>query len=253
MNDILFYESFRFAAVSYSGGHHTDCRKGSPFHYVARMRQGGAEIDSDSGRISVKAGDWFYIPFGCPYQSYWTGDPESGRVTWDSFGFTYIPDRERAVFPTQIFSPPKGALEVIGRMPGDFEVNCLSVGIFYEFFALCEAVMARGDNSQANRIISDAVSHMRSDPSVKINEIAAICHVSETTLYELFRKRAGCTPTAMRHRILAEKAAHYLTTTDMTVEEISGRLGFCSSIHFRKIIREVYGKTPGEIRRESLF
>ena len=84
-------------------------------------------------------------------------------------------------------------------------------------------------------------------------DVARFCGVSESALYTAFREVRGYTPTQARHRILTEEAVSLLTTTDLPVEEISRKLGFCSSNYFRKVISGQTGSTPRAIRKNGMI
>ena len=74
--------------------------------------------------------------------------------------------------------------------------------------------------------------------------------MSESGLYAFFRNYAGSTPINLKNKIKTENAVALLESTDLSVEEISQRTGFCSAEYFRKITKQKTGKTPTEIRRE---
>ena len=82
-------------------------------------------------------------------------------------------------------------------------------------------------------------------------ELARHCRVSESGLYAAFRCVKGYTPVEAWHRVLVERAEVLLTSTDLSVEEISRRLGFCPASYFRKIVRRVTGSTPRELRARA--
>ena len=48
---------------------------------------------------------------------------------------------------------------------------------------------------------------------------------------------------------MIQHAIELLANTDMTVEEISRRVGFSSSNYFRKIFIKLTDKTPKELRK----
>ena len=75
--------------------------------------------------------------------------------------------------------------------------------------------------------------------------------MSESGIYAFFKSYGGTTPIEVKNRILINRAVDLLTTTDLSVEEICSRVGFCNAAYFRKQLRRVTGKTPHEIRRES--
>ena len=54
-----------------------------------------------------------------------------------------------------------------------------------------------------------------------------------------------------KHRIQIELATSLLEATDLSVEEISDRLGFSSPAYFRAVLRKNGGKSPRDIRRAA--
>lgn len=57
------------------------------------------------------------------------------------------------------------------------------------------------------------------------------------------------TPTEFKQRVLINKAAELLQTTDLPIEEISWRLGFSSPSYFRKIFKKYHTESPREFRK----
>ncbi len=254
MNDITFSDSFRFVHVRYKNYRHTDCSAGSPYHYLAHMLYGSAKIVSEDGELSISEGDWFYVPLNTVYHSYWTGNAAEGnKIEWYSLGFTYLPLAEAHNYGMQLVQMPEASHAVISELCDAETVSCRSVGRFYELFEDCQASMKRSESSLHSDILDTAAAYMWQHPKCSVPEIAAACHISESTLYSVFRKFAHCTPVELNHRLLAEKAADLLMTTDLPVEEISSQLGFCSTAYFRKILRRIYAKTPRELREQSYF
>ena len=83
-----------------------------------------------------------------------------------------------------------------------------------------------------------------------VSDLARAMRMSESGLFTFIREYGKTTPISLKNRIRTEKAIQLLTTTDLSVEEISSRLGFCSAVYFRKVFRKETGKTPTELRRE---
>jgi len=101
--------------------------------------------------------------------------------------------------------------------------------------------------------VHKATACMRQDPYAQIDQVARQVGISQSTLYSAFKKQLGITPNTMRQKILCEKARELLTTTSLSVEEVSSQLGFSSSSYFRKILQKHTGKTPLAIRKENLL
>ena len=246
MNDIVFSNTFRFDEICNGRSWHTDRRDGSPYHYLAYMREGGGRLVGSDREIEVGEGDFLYIPDGYPYQSYWQGE---NVVRFDSYGFKYFPRTEGKTYPLQRIEADAEAIKLLERLAADKRVNCASIGLFYQLLGTIEVRMTTTE-SRKERLIDEAESFMYSREGYTIADVAKHCGVSESALYSAFREVRGCTPLMIRHRMLADKAVRLLTTTDLSVEAVSERLGFSSSIYFRKIIAEQTGKTPRAIRKE---
>lgn len=102
-----------------------------------------------------------------------------------------------------------------------------------------------------SKTIDRALAFMHAHTAYTVGDMAAHCGVSESGLYAAFQKHLGKTPMEVRHEILAEKAAELLSSTDLSVEEISDRLGFSSSSYFRKVLKKQTGQSPRAIRKHA--
>ena len=71
------------------------------------------------------------------------------------------------------------------------------------------------------------------------------------TLMRLFRKHLGITPSAYRERLRFEQACRLLHTTDLSVKEISERLGYCDQLYFSAAFRKHTGYPPTVYRRKQ--
>jgi len=132
-------------------------------------------------------------------------------------------------------------------------VNSLSVGLLYTLFGLAEKHMAVEIIDRHNDIVEQAMLYMHRHNKVCAEDIARHCGISISTLYYAFRHSIKKTPLEVWHEIQCQKATDMLTGTDLSVEEISGSLGFSSSSHMRRILLQKTGKTPREIRRSGMF
>lgn len=247
MNDIIFAREFRFYEIRINRYRYTDARAGAPFHYIAYMREGTGKLVGADRTVELAAGDFFYIPEGYPYQSYWKGEDV---CRFDSYGFRHFPRPEGQAYPMQKMQADEQSLMLLEHLAKDKRIGCTSIGLFYQLLGGLIGRMTVASESRKYMIVDAAEHFMYDHTGYTAAEVARHCGVSESTLYAAFREARGYTPTQARHRLLSEKAIRLLTTTDMSVEAISEQLGFSSSIYFRKILAEQTGKTPRMIRKE---
>lgn len=247
MNDALFAKDFSFNEFRFSRYRHTDNRGGAAFHYIGYMREGTVRLVGADQTLDLGAGEFFYIPDGYSYQSYWRGED---TIRFDSYGFRYFPRADGQRYPMQRIAPDAQSLDLLARLAADKRRSCTSIGLFYQLLGYLTGRMTVLPESRMHGLADRAESYIYDHPDASAGEIAAHCGVSESTLYSAFREARGYTPTQARHRTLADRAIRLLTTTDLPVETVSEQLGFSSAIYFRRILMEQTGKTPRAIRKE---
>lgn len=247
MTDTQFFNSFHCNLYKSKRSYSTQVDS-CPFHYFGRLVSGKARIVSEQKELRLQEGDIFFIPKGLRYRSYW--NCEDGSVEFYSFGFSMIPlDAQLDLQLQQLVCTPE-ELVIFGDLEKCDHVSPAFVGELYRFFHAVLPKMAAAPKSRSQRIVDRAADYIRSNPGCSVSEVAQHCKVSECTLFLKFRKHFGKTPVEFRHRILAEKASALLAATDLSVEEISSRLGFSSSSYFRKVLKAETGKTPTQIRKK---
>ena len=224
-----------------------DNRRGVKVHYLALMLSGSAKLVADDGTIEISEGDVFYIPNGKRYQSYWYGEP---NISFISLGFGYMPSFDAQTFNTQLISAQNSERELFHKILARESINAESVGEFYTLLARLLPKMTPEKRSAAGELIHRTEKLIYDNPTLSVSALAKLLAVSESSLYAAF-KRHGTTPNAIRQSLLAQEAKQLLITTDMSVQEISDRLGFSSASYFRKVLRQHTGKTPSQLRKSG--
>lgn len=251
MEQISFYNSFQFNIFNRTCYSHTDNSCGIPFHYLARMLRGSARIVSVTGEeLDLQAGDIFYLPMGLQYHSYWTCDAE-GEARWESYGFTTLPYASYICYSMQKISASDEDVKILDELSKNIEVSPISVGLLYLFLGRAFENM-RVDRLDPKAITWEkAVTYVSTHPDLQVKNLALYCNMSESGIYVFFKQYANTTPIRLKNEIFIKKAIDLLVTTDLSVEEISSRTGFCNPAYFRKQLKHLTGKTPSRIRKEG--
>ena len=253
MDNIRFYNSFAFRIITLNHAKHTDNSAGIDCHFLARMRYGrGRIVTLDGEELHLKAGDFFYLPLGLRYHSYWTpnGDGKS-TVEWESYRFDFFPCKSGRTYVMQKLSPNDTALSYWSRIDPAMGVNTSSVGLLYAFLGEVFPTMTRTENDPQKELFSKAKHYILQNPQLKVPELARHCGMSESGLYAFFRSYANTSPIEVKNALQVQKSITLLGSTDLPIEDISELVGFRSVAYFRKILRAHTGKTPTEIRREQ--
>lgn len=86
---------------------------------------------------------------------------------------------------------------------------------------------------------------------LSIQEICRGTNLSKTMLYDLFRKRFGCTIGGYINAQRVERSKDFLKGSDLTMEEISQRIGFSSASYYSKIFKKHTGLSPLQYRKQQ--
>lgn len=253
MSNLAFYSGFKFFKNRIPHTRITDYTKGSgaPSHYIAKITSGTGKIIYGNKILELSEGDICYIPKNLNYISYW-GFEDEKEVIFYSIGFEDLPVTDKE-FILQKLNPDKEASAVFDIIINDMTVNCTTVGALYSFLGkiIPSMQIKQTQNNKYEDIINRALTFLDKNYNCKICEVANFCGVSESGLYLIFNKALGKTPLDIKHQIVCEKAKELLSTTSLSIEEISTMLHFSSSSYFRKIFKLITGCNPMAIRKNK--
>ncbi len=249
MNDIIFFSNFVFNEFFYSRTVHVDNSHGVENHFIGYMKSGTAKILSDGIKIELKKGDMFYIPKGLKYHSYWKIGEEN--VLLDSIGFRYFPSSDSSQFVLQKIEYDEEIFNAFSPLSTSKTLECTSIGRLYLLLGRLENTLIKVQKITGDKTVGRLIALIKNDANKSVTEYANALGISETTLYNHLKRTLKKTPNRLRQEILCQKAEELLITTDLSVEDICDKCGFSSASYFRKVLREITGKTPTEIRKEA--
>ncbi len=87
------------------------------------------------------------------------------------------------------------------------------------------------------------------DEAMKISDLAAVCHLSETHFRRLFVKCTGMHPVDYINQVRVRMACEYMKKENIPVSEIAERCGFCSLATFNRNFRKYTGASPKEWKK----
>jgi AraC family transcriptional regulator len=90
--------------------------------------------------------------------------------------------------------------------------------------------------------------HAHLNRELPLEEIAAAAFLSPFHFARLFKKLTGASPHAYLATLRVARAQALLAETDLSVSEVSARVGYSSSSHFTKAFRQATGLAPRAYR-----
>jgi len=100
-------------------------------------------------------------------------------------------------------------------------------------------------------LIRNTIDYIRSNLSIKlsISQIAAECFISESLLSKRFRDECGITLGKYIDDLVFFSAQNMLIGTNMSISQISEKLGFCDQFYFSRRFRQFAGISPRYYRK----
>ena len=239
-----------------------------PVGSIAFCAEGTADYLSLGKRFTLTGGDILFIPQGGTYISDWKTD---GRLI--AAHFLYSPRGIK--YPVSKVSGKEALLDSFTRMLSDWriirdktdaslklgaaesDIHNLSVIlhmtgtwsiIMSEIIPELEAIPIPAPDPRVDAAMNYISAHMCE--RITISDIASAVCVSPSHLHAIFRNTLGVSPIEYKLRLQIDEAQRLLIARpDLTVGEISDRLGFASDIYFRKVFRNQTGMSPTAFRR----
>lgn len=109
------------------------------------------------------------------------------------------------------------------------------------------------DQTKGYDKIAPALSSINSDCTSKINvdEYAKMCNLSTSYFTHLFTKVTGFSPMEYKQLQRINIAKNLLTTTTLSVKEISNVIGFKDPLYFGRCFKQSTGQTPSGYRTKK--
>ena len=259
---------FYFVTYRYWKKSFFDQPYGSNYHSFRYLAKGKGKLIVGQQTIELEEGDLFYLPRSFPYQAYIKGDEYAELIVYGTLVFpeaqavTYNPPywakAKKGEKPYQTvplaFGPQKLPRELAQQLlviPRDTATDTHALSLFFSWLDRALPHMQAEPKHTGVRLAEQALAYMQKNPGCKIPEVAHHCGISEPTLYSHIHRVTGRTPNQLRQEILVKQAIELLTTTDMSVNDISDALMFSSPNYFRKMLKDYTGQSPSSLRKSE--
>ncbi|MBQ3135247.1 MAG: helix-turn-helix transcriptional regulator [Oscillospiraceae bacterium] len=226
---------------------------GAPFSYLYYIVDGTAEIETDEGVLTLTAGNWYLLPSGCSFR--YRCDKQMDHVY---FHLT-LSGVEQLDLLGQCERPLRLSFEgvpelVFDCLSGKGDVfSALSVKNFVSrvlLSALSEHQITLYPH-KLSPVILAAVEFINNNLSarLKTTEVAEYCFVSKSTLTKHFQKELSVSVQQYLYDILLSEASRILLKENLSVLEVSERLGFSDQFYFARRFKAKYGVPPSKYKK----
>lgn len=225
----------------------------APFSYLYYIVGGGADIETDEGILPLTAGNWYLLPSGCSFR--YRCDRRLDHIYFHLTlsGAEQLDLLSQCVRPLRLnFSDiPKLVFDCL-EGTGDV-LSALSIKNFVSRVLLSglteHAVTLRP--RRLSPVILAAVEHIHNNLSarLKTTDVADHCFVSKSTLTKHFQKELSVSVQTYLYDTLLSEASRILLKENLSVLEVSERLGFSDQFYFARRFKAKYGVPPSKYKK----
>lgn len=236
-----------------------------PEFCLSLCSEGGGYLDTHLGRQQIRTGDAYLFRPGEWHRH--RPDPATGWVNlwlhfngnlpheWMRDGAFRISGNKPDIADRNLFQNQfERLLDTISESPhlNSASISWQTLGLLSHFVVDVRAAKqpdAKEAGGIARRASEFIMNHTHT--TIDVAEVAAHIGCSRRTLETRFKKTTGRTVLEEIQHCRATRAKSLLLETDMPIKQIVHRAGFQSREHMRLVFRNLFGVTPGSLRRNG--
>lgn len=88
--------------------------------------------------------------------------------------------------------------------------------------------------------------------NMNLAELSSKLSISKSIILNVFKNEAGITPGRYIDELIIARAKKLLLYRDLSIKDVSDKLGFCDQFYFSKRFKEKTGHTPSQFRKNEL-
>ncbi len=229
----------------------------SPFSRLYYVLSGEGVLEDGEGReMRMLPGNFYFIPSGMTFHYRCEGSLEKlyfhltvrGADRYDLLagqkGFAEFPCPELA----------DGSLLSLYRGSDSIAAARLQALLWRDVARILSVYPTLGTASVVySTLVRRAIGYIRAHlaNSLRTEDVASALFVSSSCLATRFRREVGISIGRYIDDMVAFRARELLLRDELSIGEISARLGFCDQFYFARKFRRIHGETPGSFRRKQ--
>lgn len=216
-------------------------------------------VDKDGKIVEAKSGDLIYSPVAAEYKVKFHSFQSENAST---LGLNFLLSDEqgepvvlsRSVKNFGVFSSAAMFLKEAERLSYSAQnVPVKNHALLYNLLSELGESAEGARNKNNFKMIEKGLEYLtaRFNEDTSVEELAAMCNVSEVYFRKLFKRHTGKTPTRYRIDLRLAKAKHYLQYGEVSISELSEILGYSDVAYFIKQFKDEFSVSPLSYRMKT--
>jgi len=237
-------------------------------NHVHFVTDGKGVLIIDGKEYKIGKNDIFLIPKGVGIK-YYADHDKPWTYMWVTFdgemADTYLKNAclskdtpvVHSTIPTDSYTPLIQSILDANHLTMANEIK--RVAYLYEILSMlieAQSATRNADGSydySADAYVDYALQYIKINyKSIKVGDIAAYVGINRSYLTSLFKKKLNVSPQQYLISFKLSEAAKFLKTTDMSVSEVAGAVGYDDSGNFTRAFKQTYGVSPQNYRTSKV-
>lgn len=223
-------------------------------YHIVYLLEGTMEAEYQGTVHTLKAGDFVFYPPTIPHR--YRDFSETKRV-WVHFTGQAIPEimqesqLKGGIYHLSPSSQLKNLfLELVAVHNSAPEVSTekpIMLSILYQLGQHC--IRRSDDTHQIDQCATYLAEHY--DAPLSVQNLAEMCCLSQSRFLFLFKERFGMPPKEYQTRLRIQSGKLLLSTTKLTISDISTMVGYEDPLYFSRIFKKYTGMSPRSYRQTN--
>lgn len=244
--------------------HFRERKKGADEFILIYCVEGIGNIEIDGQKFQLRPNYFFIIPpdiphcykadVNDPWSIYWVHFSGSdAKRLYDRYqqngdsGSVHIPFQESRI---NFFEHIVNILEK-GYSKNNLEYVNITLWQLLSSFIYSNFFRKFGQQTKESNLINDAIDYMQDaiEESITVKELAQHANYSVSYFHSIFKEKTGFSPIHYFNQLKIQKACQYLSFTDLSIKEISHKLGFKDPFYFSRLFKKLMSLSPSKYRQ----
>ena len=231
-------------------------RSGRCDYHILYVTEGEAEVYDGVSAYRLSAGDFMLYPPKAPQKYKRFPGSKDYWVHFNGFQVTEILNDASLPFGVNRAEESEEVRTVFRNLLSEYGIKNeknvnnekgLLLTLLYTLGGVASGKKAYGQNECIRNAVLYINEHYTKDFSNAF--LAATCNLSLGRFEHIFKAETGISPSAYRQRLRVENARSLLTSSALSVGEISALCGFSDQLYFSRVFKTKVGLSPLEYRK----
>ena len=225
----------------------------SRLYYIV---SGEAYIEYDNIKLSLLPGNWYLIPAGFSFHFKCDNEMEHLYFHITLSGVDEIDLLSKFTEPIPVADNTNPHLFYMDFLENESLLAALAIkeNIYNIILKLMERNSTKPEIIEFSQCVQKAVEYINNNLFKKLDltTIAKYAYVSKGTLTNKFKNELNITIQGYIQKQKMSRAEQMLKNSDMSIAEISERLGFSEQFYFSRCFKHNFGLSPLEYRKSKI-